>query len=295
MKWLRRLFGAKTSRSTASTDAAKPECDVPPVATPEEVAARFGSLARLAVHLRPGSAGFTRLGGLPDLPPDAAWPEWNGVPQAFLAQVDLAEIHAVMPSFLPSSGFLYFFYDQEQGVWGFDPKDRGGWRVIYSAADRSTLQLRPAPDGLDGEFVYKVKHVAPFAIELLPDSQRLSGNELDWDRDGEVYSALRQTALDGATSHQMLGFPTPVQGDEMELECQLASNGIYVGGPEGYQHPRRAELEAGASEWKLLLQLDSDDDTGWMWGDVGTIYYWVRESDARAGDFSKVWMVFQCC
>ena len=32
-----------------------------------------------------------------------------------------------------------------------------------------------------------------------------------------------------------------------------------------------------------------------LWGDVGTVYFWVRESDARRGDFSKVWMVFQCC
>jgi len=50
----------------------------------------------------------------------------------------------------------------------------------------------------------------------------------------------------------------------MELECQLASNGINVGGPEGYKDPRRAELEAGVKDWKLLLQLDTDNDTGWM-------------------------------
>jgi uncharacterized protein YwqG len=81
----------------------------------------------------------------------------------------------------------------------------------------------------------------------------------------------------------------------MELDCQLASNGIYVGNPEGYQDPRRAELEAGAAEWKLLLQLDTDDDTGWMWGDTGTLYYWIRESDARRGDFSNVWFSYQCC
>jgi uncharacterized protein YwqG len=86
-----------------------------------------------------------------------------------------------------------------------------------------------------------------------------------------------------------------VQNDDMELECQLASRGVYVGNPDGYQDPRRAELEAGAAEWKLLLHLDTDDDTGWMWGDVGTLYYWIRESDARRGDFSTVWFSYQCC
>ncbi len=80
--------------------------------------------------------------------------------------------------------------------------------------------------------------------------------------------------------------------------------------PQPLKQPRRADcvdhlsarkVESGdvsivwPGEWKLLLQLDTDDDTGWMWGDVGTLYFWVRESDARRRDFNKVWMVFQCC
>jgi len=81
----------------------------------------------------------------------------------------------------------------------------------------------------------------------------------------------------------------------MELQCQLVSSGIYVGNAEGYQDPRVPGLRAGAAEWKLLLQLDTDEDIGWMWGDVGMLYFWVREADARRSDFSKVWMVFQCC
>ena len=80
----------------------------------------------------------------------------------------------------------------------------------------------------------------------------------------------------------------------MEDECQLASHGIYVGDAEGHKDPRAPSLKAGAKDWKLLLQLDTDDDIGWMWGDVGTLYFWVREQDAQAGDFSRVWMVFQC-
>lgn len=59
----------------------------------------------------------------------------------------------------------------------------------------------------------------------------------------------------------------------METECQLASKGIYVGNPEGYQDPLVPELKAGAAEWQLLLQLDTEDDTGWMWRDVGTLYF----------------------
>ena len=31
-----------------------------------------------------------------------------------------------------------------------------------------------------------------------------------------------------------------------------------------------------------------------MWGDVGTLHCWIREPDARAGDFSGVWLILQC-
>ncbi len=256
---------------------------------------RFAGHARPAVQLRPGDSGFSRLGGLPDMPEGLPWPEWQGKPQAFLAQLDLSTIHTALPSFLPATGYLYFFYDQDQGVWGFDPKDAGGWRVLYSTADRATFLPRAAPVGLAEEFVYHSKAVRPQRIDVLPDSQTLPKSEFEWDRDGETYQVLRQEAFEALGHHQVLGPPTPVQNADMERECQFTSNGVYVGTPEGYKDPRVPALEAGAGDWKLLLQLDTDDDCGWMWGDVGTLYFWIREQDARAGDFSRVWMVFQCC
>lgn len=264
--------------------------------TSEELTARYAHLYRPALHLVPRhSGGFSRFGGLPQMPSSVAWPVWNEESLAFLAQLSLAELHASLPSFLPSSGFLFFFYDQDQGVWGFDPNDLGGWRVLYAAEDCVALPERAAPADLGVEFTYRPAPVAPRRIELLPDSQGLTKPEFDWSRDGEAYSELRLSAFGELQHHQVLGYPTPVQNDDMEEECQLAFNGIYVGDAEGYKDPRVPGLKAGAKDWKLLLQLDTDDDIGWMWGDVGTLYFWVREQDASAGDFSKVWMVFQCC
>ncbi len=294
MNWFKRFFGG----GEASAGAAKPALAGKggPKASVEAMRDRYGNLHRPAVHLRPRSeGGFSRLGGLPMMPADMEWPEWKGKPQAFLAQLDLSEIHRALPSFLPAAGYLYFFYDQEQGTAGFDPNDVGAWRVSFYQGDATQLAERPAPAGLAAECIFKAKLVVPRRIELLPDSQRLPRADWDWRRDGEAYEELRSAALEGETDHQVLGYPTPVQNDGMELECQLASNGVYVGNPEGYKDPRVAGLKAGATEWKLLLQLDTDDDTGWMWGDVGTLYFWVRESDAQRGDFSKVWMIFQSC
>jgi uncharacterized protein YwqG len=60
------------------------------------------------------------------------------------------------------------------------------------------------------------------------------------------------------------------------------------------KHPRLAELDAAVADWRLLLQLDSDDSARFLWGDCGHLYFFVRESEARAGNFSNVWMVLQC-
>jgi uncharacterized protein YwqG len=65
----------------------------------------------------------------------------------------------------------------------------------------------------------------------------------------------------------------------MQLECQLVTNGLYCGDASGYDDPRRRALETGATDWRLLLQIDSDDVLGSMWGDSGRVYFWIREQD----------------
>ena len=91
----------------------------------------------------------------------------------------------------------------------------------------------------------------------------------------------------------MLGHPDEIQGD-MKLECQLVTNGLYCGDSTGYEDPRAAELEADASDWRLLLQVASDEDAGAMWGDLGRLYYWIRDQDLRRGAFDASWLVLQC-
>jgi uncharacterized protein YwqG len=80
----------------------------------------------------------------------------------------------------------------------------------------------------------------------------------------------------------------------MRLECQLVTNGIYCGNSSGYRDPRAKVLEPGATDWRLLLQLDSDDRVGWMWGDVGRVYFWAIQQDIAACDFDKSWAILQC-
>ena len=95
-------------------------------------------------------------------------------------------------------------------------------------------------------------------------------------------------------SHKLLGHSENIQGD-MELECQLVSHGLYCGNSSGYEDPRREQLQAGAADWVLLLQIDSEEaHCGMMWGDSGRLYLWIRQQDLAAKAFERCWLVLQC-
>ncbi len=51
-------------------------------------------------------------------------------------------------------------------------------------------------------------------------------------------------------------------------------------------------LADGAANDLPVLQVDSD--YALIWGDMGTIYFWIRKQDLAAHDFSKTWMILQC-
>jgi uncharacterized protein YwqG len=132
-------------------------------------------------------------------------------------------------------------------------------------------------------------------IKVLPSGERPEVQAFNFsDSEFDEYFELADQRFGGLPKHQLLGLPSPVQGDSMELECQLASNGVNCGSPEGYATARAKQLQVGAESWRLLFQMDSDDDLGVMWGDVGMLYFWIEEAAARRGDFSSVWLVLQC-
>jgi uncharacterized protein YwqG len=236
--------------------------------------------------------GATKLGGLPDLPAGAAWPQWNGVPLGFVAQIHLDELRAdPVAQALPDSGWLYFFYDARQQAFGDQVSDRGAWQVLYQPGMATSGPKRQAaPGGLPNESRFK-----PCAVECsvewtLPQRPPVFAPKLDWtpDEQHKYEDFIFQHFSDrSAPRHRLLGHADEIQ-DDMHLQSQLLSHGI-----KDDQDPRAAGLAAGALNWQLLLQVDSDDGAGMRWGSSGMLYFWIEKEALQARRFEDVWMVLQ--
>ncbi len=209
-----------------------------------------------------------------------AWPRYEGRPLCCVAQLDLGEMRSAGgPAWLPDHGRLLFFYELECGSWGLYAKDVGSAVVVYETGPPATA-IKPDDLSYAADFpAYPVT----FARDVsFPTEERLA---IDWSRLNKASADALEEALvelaPAAPAHQIAGYPSPVQSDCMEAECQDIAG-------------RLGQRGGDVADWRLLLQVDTDDEAGMMWGDVGSLYFWVREQDAKIGDFSKIWMILQC-
>jgi uncharacterized protein YwqG len=198
---------------------------------------------------------------------------------------------------LPKTGYLYFFFEADEQPWGFDPNDHGNWRAMHYDG-KEPLYRTLAPSKLADEHRFLPRSVE-FSNEItLPPWESIYIENLRLtDKETDLYLDLMEEVAElyggDELVHKLLGYPDSIQGD-MQLECQLVSNGLYCGDSTGYNDPRRRALEGDALNWRLLLQIDSEEDAGMIWGDVGRIYFWIQEDKLQAHDFSNVWLILQC-
>jgi len=274
--------------------------------------------------------GRTRLGGVPLVGEGFSWPRRArtrerygdriraGTPLAFIAQVNLAEMPPADPSGglrdLPRSGMLLFFCDEESLPYGH-PEDSDAFSVVYLPLDPDDTRMRLAdvPDGLvtfsdhGGQWGMPDVVVLEALPELAlpgpyPDEVRamdLSEAESDayWHLAEELEREGAHLPADVAETpgpanyppiHRLGGVPHEIQ-NPMQAECELARRG------EDPHAPPYSRLEEEAkARWRLLLQVDSDDAAGMMWGDAGMLYYWIRDDDLAARRFDRAWCVMQC-
>jgi uncharacterized protein YwqG len=262
--------------------------------------------AKPAIALCPASKpdssipiGASKLGGQPDTQGEFEWPLYKENPLFFIAQINLHDLQATFPNeFLPKNGLLSFFYDDQ--VWGFDPKDKGGFRVYHFTCQPSELQRQASPKPSSKKLfgLFKLEGRLPeyksCSLEMsqflsLPDDPQIELSQEESDRYFELLEDLGK-----GKHHHLLGYAEPIQG-AMELECELVTNGINCGDSSGYKDPKAKELEKNAEDWRLLLQIDSDaEHSNMMWGDLGRLYFWIKEQDLLTQNFDKCWLISQC-
>lgn len=252
-----------------------------------DLQALASGLTQPAIHVTTEhNGGRSHFGGGPGLPEGVAWPEREGRRLEFLARISLPEVQQTLAmDWLPSEGALLFFYDLEEQPWGYESSDRGSWAVLHVPdADAEPEPGSPVP----------FRPIGFRRIESYPSCEREDVEALSLEDDeDDAYVELMESPFEGLPQHQIGGFPAPIQSDDMELQCQLAVTDSMSNHPGA--EARKAAIRSAAKEWRLLLQVDSDEDLGFSWGgNWGLLYFWVQAEPARAGDFRDVWLVLQC-
>ena len=224
--------------------------------------------------------GATRFGGYPDLPQDAKWPSWRKRQLAFLGQIRTSDFRSFdTMGLLPDAGLLSFFVADTDDPDFYDDRSADRWRVVYTDGD-AQLVRRTCPDDLPGSGDY-----IPAAVNILPalslphwESKLVSSlklNEADFESYIEAHLDYNEAIVKAKHCHKVLGWPDTLQAD--------VASGC----------PKSRGKRAG-SEWRLLLQLDSDELLGTQWGDMGRAYFMIREADAHARRYDRAVFVIQC-
>lgn len=293
MKFLRKILGIKSAEEKRLLQQQWEELKI-------RVRNRVANQTVPAVHLiKSPISTNSKLGGKPIVDPlDFEWPMSGGCHMTFLAQLDLSQITQQFEyDWLPRNGMVLFFYDMKEMPWGYDPKDKEKWKVIYQEHASTAVDT---PSDLDNKHVLAEKFLTARKIEVLPsfdspaiESLNLSDKEIDFYIEiGEHFEEFNCHA--DFPVHQVGGLPSPIQGDVMQFEAKMASSGVYMGDSKATQNATKDDYEKATSEWALLFQFDSDDEVNAMWGDLGRLYFWVEKDRAKVKDFSNSWLVLQC-
>jgi len=195
--------------------------------------------------------GRSRMGGAPDLPAIAVWPTSRGRPIEFLVQVNLAEARqaCAIPG-IPETGWLLLFHDFKS-VFDGEHGTPGLWQVMHFDCPADALHRVEQP--LEPAAIYNHCELT-FEPELcLPDDFVDRFASADDHEEAWEYFDHTLWAMENGPYHRLGGFPMLIQDNQHD-----------------------------DSALDFLMQIDSDDEFGWMWGDMGRVYCWTRRKGLLA-------------
>jgi len=210
----------------------------------------------------------SKFGGAPDVPVSFVWPTWFDKPLGFLAQINLQDIAPFdLHHVLPPMGLLSFFYD------GLEGYNKEGNRVFWFA---NTVPL--ARSQAHGPNLVQTCQItsSPY-LELL---HFIDGHwqENEWREILDAttaYNFYPERPIDSA--NKMLGY-----GDDFGRNSVVPNFNV----PNG-DYLKRISSIPETVDYHLLLQVDSDDRLGVMWGDAGTVNFMIHKDHLAARHFNE--------
>lgn len=208
---------------------------------------------------------LSHFGGNPYFDKEEIWPEnKTGKPLSFIFQIfNNPDIN------LPEEiKLIQFYYDWDEFPWD---TDNDGWLVkIYNEVDFENSKIIEFPQEIEKTKYCEIKYKD---IKSLPDWEGLDvylnealnlSCEMNIDEPWEPYQAVVEKLIGEQDYRSQLGgYPQWVQGESTPTDI----NGKSL---------------------SLLFQIDSEENAGIMWGDVGLIYIFY---DNKTG---KVEFTLQC-
>ncbi len=263
--------------------------------------------------------GESKFGGSPDLPKDVDWFERKETPMAFVAQLNLDEVSAFdVDNVLPSSGILFFFYDQELDCLGYHPRDEGAAKVFYYDGEISELERKNAPKGLEHyarfnscrlhfNSVINIPQLESSSLGIdgydLGEEERSQLSDFEDELMEDIYSKYEDqishekefdTERFDYKKFKLLGHANNAEfGSHAELICELVTNGLDCEDYSIFREAKVKELEQNANLWQLLFQVDTSSETGFHWASGGILYYWIKDVDLREKKFENTWGMIQ--
>jgi len=236
---------------------------------------------RRAALIGNATEGHTRsyIGGRPLFPEQLDWPTCDERPLAFICQIDLAELpQSDQFAWLPSSGVIFYFVGQV-GFDGIDYSHRV-FRVIYSRLisdrERECPTAGAEPYGQEN-LVFEIK-----------DTYKSCTDQIEW-QDLNAFSEWEfdiNPARQWSTRWQLGGWVSDLQGEEnMPAICEGRYRAIDLG-------TAHRLFASSFPEWQFIgcvkREVLDGPQAEYMQG-----YFWIKDSEALRGDFSRAALLVQ--
>jgi uncharacterized protein YwqG len=230
----------------------------------------------------------SKFGGFPYYPKNVEYPtDSKGQPMFLLAQINLSETPKLEP--LPNQGMLQFFISGGTDVYGacFENYTRqDDFKVHYfeeviEDQNQIITNFGFLPDIESYTLPIEKQSSLSFCLKYAP----ISVNDFRF-----------ETTILGINRDMKYELFKEYQHVYKQYEQLFRSEGHKIGGyPYFTQEDPRLMAAYKYKQFRLLFQMDTDDEVGIMWGDSGVANFFIIEEDLKNKDFSRVLYNWDCC